>query len=215
MRNKKLITPVDMVTELMAGIIMALTVSASLYTVADGRVSAHMIATATIGCNLAWAIFDGLFYVFNARASQSHKRQVIASLRAAPDAEEFARRLQAALQAPISLVRQCVNMSELRVWLAHDEWQAQHNESSRSEDWLGGLAIEAVEVASAIPVILPLIVIADPRVAIRVAGVIAIVMMSLSGIQVARWNGQSIWLLGIGTPLIGVMLIAVCLILGG
>lgn len=210
MKNK-VVTPVDVTIELMAGIVMALTIVVSLHTASGGGVSALTIALSTVGCNLAWGIFDGVIYVFNARALRAYRQNLIEKLQKATDPEAIRQILGQELKAPVSGIGRLAKTQEL-----HDALAAYHAPVLKDQsDWLGALAVGTAAVGSTAPVIIPFIFISGPQVAVAMAGCLGMAAMSWAGIRVARWNGQSIWLLGIVTPLVGALFVATCLLLGG
>ena len=68
---------------------------------------------------------------------------------------------------------------------------------------------------STFPVVLPFIFIQDSIIALRVSNFIAIVMMFLCGWAVAKYVGFSKWKMSMAMILVGLVLVAVTIALGG
>lgn len=212
--RRRLITQLDVLIEVMAGVVMALTVSMSLY-VTERDMPARTVVLAVMGCNLAWGIFDGLLYLVARRAADARRTRVLDRLTGTESLEELERRVRALVDPSMEGIVPFLDMEKLREALARREENGNDDGGgSLGQDLLASLLIAVVEIASAVPVILPLIFLEPPLRGI-VSGAVAIALLGATGVQVARWSGQSVWLLGVITPLVGAALVALCLIFGG
>jgi VIT1/CCC1 family predicted Fe2+/Mn2+ transporter len=68
---------------------------------------------------------------------------------------------------------------------------------------------------STFPVVIPFVFIQDTRLALRISNLVAIVMMFLCGWSVAKYVGFSKWKMSISIVVIGVVLVAITIALGG
>src|SRR5262249_16850412 len=68
---------------------------------------------------------------------------------------------------------------------------------------------------STFPVVIPFVFVRDTQLALRISNAVAIVMMFFCGWDVANYVGYNKWKLSIAIILIGVMLVAITIALGG
>ena len=63
--GKRVLDPIERLSEILFGLIMTLTftLGAGLTIQEEGREGARQLLIATIGCNIAWGVIDGVFYV--------------------------------------------------------------------------------------------------------------------------------------------------------
>src|SRR6266550_2759001 len=61
--SKRVLDPIDRVSEVLFGLIMVLTFTGSLSVAEAGRESIRTMLIGALGCNLAWGIIAGVFYL--------------------------------------------------------------------------------------------------------------------------------------------------------
>src|SRR5207249_11125281 len=66
--SKRVLDPIDRVSEVLFGLIMVLTFTGSLSVAEAGRESIRTMLLGALGCNLAWGIIDGVFYLMGCLA---------------------------------------------------------------------------------------------------------------------------------------------------
>ena len=69
--SKRALDPIDRVSEVLFGLIMVLTFTGSLSVAEGGRESVRTMLVGALGCNLAWGIIDGVFYLMGCLAEKS------------------------------------------------------------------------------------------------------------------------------------------------
>jgi VIT1/CCC1 family predicted Fe2+/Mn2+ transporter len=84
-----------------------------------------------------------------------------------------------------------------------------------SEDWLGALGVFLLVFLCTFPVVLPFMFMRDAWLAMRVSNGIAIVMLFICGWSWGRFTGLRPWLVGSIMVLLGAILAATALALGG
>jgi VIT1/CCC1 family predicted Fe2+/Mn2+ transporter len=82
-------------------------------------------------------------------------------------------------------------------------------------DWLGALAVCMLVFLSTFPVALPFIFMEDARSALRFSNAIAIAMLFLCGYLFAGYAGLHRWMTGLVSVVIGAVLVAIAIALGG
>ena len=60
----RLLDPIDRFSEILFGLIMVLTFTGAISAAELGREAVRTMLFASIGCNLAWGIVDGVMYLF-------------------------------------------------------------------------------------------------------------------------------------------------------
>ena len=68
---------------------------------------------------------------------------------------------------------------------------------------------------STFPVALPFTFIRDVNLALRVSNVVAITLMFIAGWLLAKYSGYNRWFMGVAMILLGVVLVALTIVLGG
>jgi VIT1/CCC1 family predicted Fe2+/Mn2+ transporter len=85
----------------------------------------------------------------------------------------------------------------------------------RKDDWLGAVGVFLIVVLSTFPVAIPFALIREARLALRVSNGIAIVMLFLAGYAFGRHAGHRPLGMGLTMVILGVVLVAITISLGG
>jgi VIT1/CCC1 family predicted Fe2+/Mn2+ transporter len=85
----------------------------------------------------------------------------------------------------------------------------------KSEDWLGALSVFFWVFLITLPVVIPFLVVADPVRALRVSNGVALVLMFICGYAFGRFSGLRPWSTGVGMVVLGTVLVALTIALGG
>jgi hypothetical protein len=209
-----ILQPAERVSEVLFGLIMALTITGTLRVADAGRDDVRAMFLAALGCNLAWGIIDAVFYLLEAAAERGEN---LGALRAVRDAGEPAAAhavIRDALPPVIASVLEPGQVEDLRQRLvALPTPPAVVRLTSR--DWLGALAIFLLVFLSTFPVVLPFLFITEPRTAHHVSNGIAIAMLFAAGYALGRVSGRPPLRIGLGMVVIGAALVALTVALGG
>ena len=68
--TKRVIEPAERIAEVLFGLIMVLTFTGSLSVAEAGRADVRSMLVGALGCNLAWGVIDGLFYLMGCLAEK-------------------------------------------------------------------------------------------------------------------------------------------------
>ena len=60
--SKRILSPIERVSEVLFGLIMVLTFTGSLSAAESGEAEVRAMLVGAIGCNLAWALIDVIMY---------------------------------------------------------------------------------------------------------------------------------------------------------
>src|ERR1051325_1291756 len=98
--SKRVLDPIDRVSEVLFGLIMVLTFTGSLSVAEAGRDDVRTMLVGALGCNVAWGIIDAMLYVMGCLAQKSASLTTYRAVRKATDPQK-AQRLIAAVLPPV------------------------------------------------------------------------------------------------------------------
>jgi hypothetical protein len=68
--SKRVLEPIDRVSEVLFGLIMVLTFTGSLSVAEAGRDDVRTMLIGALGCNIAWGVIDAVLYLMGILAEQ-------------------------------------------------------------------------------------------------------------------------------------------------
>lgn len=212
--SKRVLEPIDRVSEVLFGLIMVLAFTGSLSVAEAGRSEVRTMLIGALGCNLAWGIIDGVLYLMGSLAEKGKGLLTLRAVRAATDQEQAHRLIADALP---SVVASIMEPSELETMHQRLKQLPEPPERARlrKDDWLGSIGVFLLVFLSTFPVVIPFIFMRNARPALRVSNTIAIVMLFLTGYAFGRMTGRHPWLFGIAMVILGSILVGLTMALGG
>lgn len=81
----RVLDPVERVTEVIFGLLMAMTFTGTISVATGGQEEERTMMIAALGCNLAWGLADAVMYLLRSLVEHSRKRTLLASLRGGSD----------------------------------------------------------------------------------------------------------------------------------
>jgi len=208
--------PADRLGEVLFGLIMALGFTGA---VRLGREEAdnHALFVSILGCNIAWGIVDGVMYAIGELFERGRKarlaRQVAAAPTEAAALDQIARELDGRQIMDLATAEERSRIHDWVLAILRRE-KAQPARLQRS-DALGAVAIALVIVLCTAPIVLPFLLLRDPQVAVRVANLVGLVELFLLGTWWGRVVGVNPWRIATGLTVVGLVLVLVCIALGG
>lgn len=211
--SKRLLEPVDRISEVLFGLIMALTFTCALGVANAGREEVREMLVGALGCNLAWGVVDGVMYVL---ACLTESGQKLTALKAArrEDPEHGRAAIAGALPPLVVSVMEPAEIDAIRRRLRalppppDRAWVAR-------KDLLGAVAVFLLVFLSTFPVAIPFLLIEDARTALRVSNAVAIGLLFLGGFAYAHHAGLRRWRMGLGMVILGSLLVSMTIALGG
>ena len=94
---KRVLEPGERISEVLFGLIMVLTFTGSLSVANASRGEVRTMLIGALGCNLAWGVIDGIFYLMGCLSEQGRGIRALRSLRNARTPAEGQRVIAAAL----------------------------------------------------------------------------------------------------------------------
>jgi hypothetical protein len=209
--------PSETLLEVLFGLIMALTITVGARLLSErADIVGVELAVALLGCNVAWGVIDGAFYLLGTIFSRNRRVQFVKRLQAARDETQAL----AAVKDEFDLLGEPPMRAEDKANLHTSLLQlfrhaGTERASLRADDWIAAALIAALVSATAIPGLIPLLLIQDGFIALRVANALQIGLLFLVGYWWAHYSGSNRWLVGLGIALLGTVLVLLAVPLGG
>src|SRR5205823_15108684 len=102
--SKRVLEPIDRVSEILFGLIMVLTFTGSLRIAAAGRDDVRAMLIGALGCNLAWGIIDRVLYLMGCVAEKGRGLRTFRAVRKSTAPKEAQRRIAEALPSVVAFV---------------------------------------------------------------------------------------------------------------
>jgi hypothetical protein len=212
-RLPRILDPMDRISEVLFGIIMALTFTLTLAVATADTLAVRTMLFAALGCNLAWGIIDGGVYLLARLNSQGREVSRWRAVRDAADADAARQVVRDALPPLLASTVEAAQLEAMRLKLKRLPEPA-HPRLSKN-DWLGALGICLLSFLSTFPIVIPFLVIGDARLALRLSNVVAIAMLFFCGFLFGRHAGFRPVTMGVAMVALGTALVGVAITLGG
>jgi VIT1/CCC1 family predicted Fe2+/Mn2+ transporter len=212
--SKRVLEPHDRISEVLFGLIMVLTFTGSLSVAEAGRDDIRTMLIGALGCNLAWGIIDGVLYLMGCLAEKGRNLKTYRAVRSATDPAKAQKLIASALPPGLAAVLQPPELELMRQRLLQLP-EAPPNASLNRTDWLGALGVFLLVFLSTLPVAIPFIFMQNTYAAMRVSNLIAVAMLFVAGMTYGRCVGRAPWGFGIGMVVLGGVLVALTMALGG
>jgi len=209
-----LLNPLDRAAEILFGLIMALSFTCSIGIATRGPAEVRQLIIGAIGCNLAWGIVDATMYLIGVLARKSRSKTIFDAVQNPSEADKAKSYISEELPSVLVAAIGGEGLERVRNKLGRME-NTSVDVRLNGRDIKEALAIFFLIFISTFPVVIPFVFIGNTQVALRVSNLVAIVMMFLCGWQVARYVGYNKWKMSLAIILIGIMLVAITISLGG
>jgi VIT1/CCC1 family predicted Fe2+/Mn2+ transporter len=206
--------PNERIAEVLFGLIMVLTFTGSLSVADAGRDDVRAMLIGALGCNLAWGIIDGLFYLMGCLSEQGRGIRSLRALRKAASPDEAHRVIADALPPMVAATLGPADYESMRQKLVQLPGPPSRPRLGRDE-WLGALAVFLWVFLITFPVTIPFIFLDSLGRAMRLSNAIAIVLLFLTGYAFGRVAVYRPWLTGLAMVVLGSVLVAITIALGG
>src|SRR5688572_893604 len=209
------LTPADFLGEVLFGLIMALGFTGAVrlgHEEADSRA----LFTGILGCNIAWAIVDGVMYSLTELFERGRRARLARRVKAS-GADADALRLIAEEMDP---TLEPMTSPEARQGLYRDILSKVRGREHlpahlRGEDLKGGAAVALVILLWTLPIVAPYLLFKEAETAVRVSNGVALVLLFGLGMWWGKVIGVGSFRVGAGLTLIGLILVGVTIALGG
>jgi len=212
--TRRLLDPYTLVAEILFGLIMVLTFTGSLSVADAGREDVRAMLIGALGCNLAWGVIDGIFYLMECITEQGQGIRSLRALRGAIGADEARQVIVDVLPPMVAATLSPADLDSMRQKLLQMPEPPARPRLGKKE-WLGALAVFFWVFVTTFPVAIPFLFMEDLGRAMRSSNAIAIVLLFVAGYAFARLAQYRPWLTGIAMVLIGSVVVSATIALGG
>ncbi len=212
--SKRVLDPVERVSEMLFGLFMALTFVGAVSVATAGREEIRTMFFAALGCNLAWGLVDAVVYLVGTITTRGRTLMLVRAVRAAGDAHSGRKIIADAL--PDAVVG-AILPPEIEA--IHGRLIALPSIPQRPtlhrDDLIGALGIFLICVVATFPVVLPFAFVADVATAKAISRAVALMMLFCGGLILGRYAGYGSWKAGFMMVALGSVLVAIIVALGG
>jgi VIT1/CCC1 family predicted Fe2+/Mn2+ transporter len=207
--------PADRLGEVLFGLIMALGFTGAVR-LGHQQAENRALFTDILGCNLAWAVVDGVMYVLAGLFERGRQARLARDVRAALTDDAALQQIAAELDGPLMALTTPRERGQLHRWVL-EIVRREEFETPRLEraDLLGALAVALIILLATLPVVVPFLVVANPDLAVRLSNLVALTLLFLLGVRWAQIVGARPLRIGAGLTLLGLVLVFITIALGG
>jgi len=212
--REPLLNPVDRVSEMLFGLLMALSFVGAISVAESGREEVDTLFAAALGCNLAWGLVDAVMYLVRTITDRGRSLTLVRSVRGAADPETGRALVQSSLPQAATAFFSPTELEAIRGRVVSLPSVPPRPRLTWT-DVLAALAIFLLVVLATFPVVLPFALTQDVGLAKNVSRAIALVMLFLGGLALGRYAGYGSWKVGFIMIGLGMALVAAINALGG
>jgi VIT1/CCC1 family predicted Fe2+/Mn2+ transporter len=212
--RKRLLDPMERISEILFGLIMVLTFTCSFSVANAGRSEVREMLITALGCNLAWGIIDAIFYLMGCLGDQGHNILALRALRKTADRAEAHRMIADAMPPALASVLLEVEFEAMREKLNRLPEPPAHPRLAK-HDWLAAFGVFLLVFLSTFPVVIPFLFIHEARLALRVSNSVAIVMLFMAGYAFGRYSGFRPGRVALAMVVLGMAMVGITIVFGG
>ncbi len=195
---------------------MTFTLGAGLTIQDEGAEGARALLIATIGCNIAWGVIDGVFFVLGQIFERGRRRRVVQLVRGAVGDADARALIANELDDVIEKVMSPAERQDLyaRIVGKVRTGDIPPNSITRN-DVMGGIASFWLVFFASLPAAIPFLFISDAYLALRASNAILLGLLFWAGYSWARYTTARPGITGLVFLLFGAALVAMTIALGG
>ena len=218
MRSLSYLKPSESLTEVVAGLIMVLTFTLGASVLSGGGADgAHAALVGALGCNVAWGIIDGVLYIMASTFDRNRNLRIGRAIASAADEAAALAAIRGELDPYLASVTQVEDREQLyrSIRTALAQRRLPPHTGLFRHDIMGAIEIFCLVFATALPAVLPLLVIDDPWLALRLSNLLVVGLLFVVGYHWAKYVDTNPWSAGLGLLSLGLAMVAVAIPLGG
>jgi VIT1/CCC1 family predicted Fe2+/Mn2+ transporter len=212
--TSSLLNPIERISEILFGLIMALTFTCTISVAEADRAEVRTTLIAALGCNIAWGLVDAVMYILAMLAERGRNKIILNYVRSTSNLETARAYISDALPPMIASVTSDETLERMRTGL-----RAIPEENIKvrltGKDLKTALGIFLLVFISTFPVTIPFIIVKEAQPALRISNLVAILLMFVCGWLLARYGGYNKIITSLTLTVIGVALVALTIRLGG
>lgn len=212
LESKRLLDPIDRISEILFGLLMAVTIVGSLSIATAGKDEVRTVLVGALGCNLAWGLVDAVMYLVRQLTEKTRRHALVLQLQSADSASAL-RIIGRALPAGVTPL---VGPAEIEAMHARLLALPVGRPRLDGKDFLAAFGVFLLVVVATFPVVLPFVLLRDLPTAMEFSRYITVAMLFAAGHGLGRYAGHPRpFVTGALMALLGVALILAIMALGG
>jgi VIT1/CCC1 family predicted Fe2+/Mn2+ transporter len=213
-KRTRVLDPIERVSEIIFGLIMALSFTGSLSAATAGREEIRTMMFAALGCNLAWGLVDGVMYLVSLMTERTRNFTLLRRVRRSAVPHEAHAIIADAMPGRLGTVIPAKALEDMRQRLVALPEPPARGRLGR-DDFVGALGVFLIVVLTTFPVVVPFMLVSETLLAMRVSNAVALVTLFACGFTLGRYAGGIPWRSGLAMAAIGAVLVAATIALGG
>jgi len=211
--RERLLDPIDRISEILFGLIMAVTIIGSLSIATAGHTQVRTATLSALGCNLAWGLVDAVMYLIRTATGRVHNRLVARQVCGA-DLETAYQLMVRSLPPHVAAISGPEEIEGMRRRLL--ALQLEGHPVLRARDFVEACGIFLLVVLATFPVVLPFLLTTNVTLAMRLSRIVTLGMLFLAGMKLGHYAGYARPArTGLVMAVLGAALIAAVMALGG
>ena len=179
--TRRVIEPAERIAEVLFGLIMVLTFTGSLSVAEAGRDDVRAMLIGALGCNLAWGVIDGLFYLMGCLAEKGRNLAAYKAVLNATTAGRGTRRDSGRAAAARRVAAQTRGARRPARARAADCRRRRIAHGSTARTGSAAWAVFLLVFIATFPVAIPFMFIDSAPIAMRVSNAVAVAMLFAAG----------------------------------
>lgn len=213
-KPRPVLDPMERLSEILFGLIMAMTFSTAFGFIEGGQADVTVMLAAMIGCNLAWGFIDAVMYLMNTLAERGQSGRILRDIKTSANPARAGRVLAAAMPAEVARAFPIEVLNDAAQALRRLPGPPPVPRIALS-DFKGAIGVFLLVVLATAPVVVPFVLIDDPRLAVRVSNIIGIALLFIVGRAFGQIAGYPPYRMAAVMVLIGTAMVLLAILLGG
>ena len=213
-KRARVLDPIERVSEIIFGLIMALSFTGSVSAATAAREEIRTVMFAALGCNHAWGLVDAVMYLVALMTERTRNFMLLRRVRSAATPHEAHAIIADVMPGRLGTVISAEGLEDMRLRLAALPEPPARGRLGR-DDFVGALGVFLIVVLSTFPVVVPFMLYSETLLAMRVSNAVALVTLFACGFTLGRYSGGIPWRSGFAMAAIGAVLVVATIALGG
>jgi VIT1/CCC1 family predicted Fe2+/Mn2+ transporter len=210
----RVLEPLDRLSEILFGLVMALTFTTTLSVATAGREDVRTMLLGALGCNIAWGFVDGVFFILGTLAERHRGVRTLRQVREGASAERARSLIADALPPIVASVLRPADFDSIRERLKALP-EPRTRLTPTLQDLRSAVAVFLLVVLTTLPVALPFMFIQQAQLALRVSNGVALLLLFTAGYYLGHYAGRPPIRTGLVMTFIGLVLVGATIALGG
>jgi hypothetical protein len=208
------LSPVDRISELIFGLLMALSFTGAVSVAESGRAEIRELFVAALGCNLAWGLVDAVMYLVRTVTDRGRALTLVHGVRAAATAQAGRELIERSLSRAVAGLVSPSEVEAIRGRIVALP-AVPGRPRLKWRDLRAAVAIFLLVVVVTFPAVLPFALLQDVATAKNMSHGIALAMLFFGGLGLGRYAGYGSWKAGFMMAGLGTVLVLAINALGG